>query len=161
MGDSSTLVYPSIVNNSYCYFWGRSDIGSYISRHTPSFEHTYKSEKDIISFLLPSSNLTRKLLFPTTSSTHPTTSFLIILLLPSLVLSSISPTYSFTIEPTPIFIFIRFLCFISSTIVTTGDVMVDFEGRGVAIAVANSDCAVDFFCVKINSNKDQKPTKIA
>ena len=41
---------PAIVNNSPCYFSGRFDIGSSISRHISSFEHTYTIEQEIISF---------------------------------------------------------------------------------------------------------------
>ena len=32
---------------------------------------------------------------------------------------------------------------------------------GLLVAVANSKCAVDFFCVKNNPNKKQKPKQIA
>ena len=45
---------------------------------------------------------------------------------------------------------------------TTGELIVDLEGGGLAIAVANSECDADlFFRVEISSNKKQKPTKIA
>ena len=142
-----TSVYPTIVNNPPCSFLGECDITSSIS--TSYFELKKTSEEELISFFWPYSNLRRKFFFPNTICTHPTTSFLILLLLPSLVIFSNSPTLAFTTDPTPIFFLVCFFISISYLIVTTGELMVDLDkGDQIDIKVANSERMVDFFCVK-------------
>ena len=75
--------------------------------------------------------------------TRPTTSFLIIIIFLSLVLS-ISPTFSVTKNPTPIFILTHLASFLSFIIITTGKLIVNLGG-GVAIAVEISKQTVGFF----------------
>ena len=58
--------------------------------------------------------------------------FLVLLLLPSLVIFSNSPTLAFTTDRTPIFVLICLVIFIPSFKVTTGELMVDL---GVVMVV--------------------------
>ena len=84
-----------------------------------------ESEQEPISFFCPSPNRTRNLFSPTPRWTHPITSFLILLLLPSLVIFYNSPTLAFTTDPTPIFVLVCLVIFIPSLALTTGDIMVE------------------------------------
>ena len=107
------------------------------------------SKLELISFFCPYNNLNKNICLPTTAWRHPTTSFLILILLPSLLFSSISTTFAFTTEPTPISVLIRFFSFIHLLIVTTGDLIVYFEwGNCLVISVTNSKCGYDFLCKK-------------
>ena len=141
---------PSIVNNSPCSFSGSFDIGASIARRASSFEHTYESKKELVSLFCSSSNLTKNFFFYTTFCTQITTSLIVLVLLHSVVFSSISPIFSFTTYPTPIFVLIRFLSIIFFLIVTTVDIMVKLGGGAggvLAISLVNSKCAVDIFFV--------------
>ena len=137
---------PIIVNNSPCYFWGRCDIGSSIS--TSSLKLKYKSKEELIYFFCPYSNWMNKLFFPTTLWTHPTTSFLVLLLIPSLVIFSNSPTLAFTTDPTPIFVLVCFFIPVPSLTLITDEIIVylGWGERGqIDISVSNSKCMIDFF----------------
>ena len=145
--------YLSIVNNLPNYFSGRCDIGSSISNS--SFELKNTSKEELISFFCPSSNWTRKFFFPTTLWKNPTTYFLFILLLISLVIFSNSPTLAFTTYPTPIFVLVYLVIFIPSLALAKGELMVYLGGRGGRILiVSNIECMIDFcFSVKGHPNK--------
>ena len=62
--------------------------------------------------------------------TYTNRSSLVFLRLPSMVFFSVSPTFAVTKYPTPIFILPRFASLLSFIIVTTGKLMIDFEGGG-------------------------------
>ena len=161
MQGSPTSGSPLIVKNPPCYFLGRCDIGSSIS--TSSFKLKYTNEEELISFFCPSSN-TRNLFFPTTLWKHTTTSFLILLLLPSLVVFYKSPTLALTTDPTPIFVLVYFFTSIPSLTVTTGELMVDLGVEGgvgkIEIAVSTSKHTLDLFFVwKFIPTKKHKQAK--
>ena len=59
---------------------------------------------------------------------QPTSSFLILLLFPSLIISSISPTFTVTEVPTLIFVLSRFASFLFFVVVPTGKLLVDLGG---------------------------------
>ena len=143
---------PAIINNSPCYCSGRFDIGSPISRHISSFEYTYTIEKEITYFFCNFLSWTTNFFFSTTAWTHPISSFLILLILPYLVFSSIFPTFAFTTDPTQ--------CLSCSASYTSSTVQFWHQVRSwctwggrrgaggwLAIAVANSQCAIDLFFV--------------
>ena len=64
------------------------------------------------------------------SWTHHNSSLLILLIYTSMVFSYISPTFAVTINPTPIFVFTRFVSFLFFIIVATGKLMVELIGGG-------------------------------
>ena len=121
---------PSIYHNPSFTLLGRSDIVSSASWQTSSFQHTHRRKESLVSLFLPSLNWTMNLLSTATYWTHPTTNyFLILLILPSLVFSSISQTFAFTMDPILIFVLICFFSFISFIVLITGKLMVDL-GEG-------------------------------
>ena len=77
----SNLRIPINSQQSALLFSGRCDIGYSIS--TSSFEIKCTSKEELISFLCPYLNRTKNFFFPNTPLAHPTTSFIILLLLPS------------------------------------------------------------------------------
>ena len=115
---------PSIINNSPCYFSDEFYSGSSIP--TSYFELKITSELELVYFFLPYPNWTKNHLFATISWTRPTTSLLILLVLPSLLFYSISPTFFFTTYPISIFVLICFFSFIPFLIVMIGELMVYF-----------------------------------
>ena len=119
---SPTSGSPLIFNNTSSSFSGKIVIDSSIS--TSSFSLKCTSEQEPISFFYPYLNMTRNLFFSTTLWTHPTTYFLILLILPSRVIFSNSPTLAFTTDPTPIFVLVCLIIFIPSLALTTGYLMV-------------------------------------
>ena len=148
---SSTSVSPSIINNSPFSLSGRFYFGSSIS--TCSFRNKNWSKEELISFFLPSLYFTNNLFLPNIAWTYPTTYLLILLIHTYLVFSSISPTFAFTTDSTP-------KCCVDLILLL--HLLYNFDNRlahgglrlreSLVISVANSECAVDFSCLKINSN---------
>ena len=66
--------------------------------------------------------------FPTTNQKHPITFSLFNILPPSLILSSISPMFSFTTDPTMIFVFYQFASLISLVSGLTSDITFVLRG---------------------------------
>ena len=155
MPSPSQTRYLSVVNNSTCPIFRRSDIVSTSSCTTPSFNNRYNSKE--AALLWSSYNWTRKLCILTTERKHTNISLPILLLLLSLVCFSTYPTKAFTMDPTLIFVLICFLSFLYFIVVITCKIMVDLGVEGNYLVISNS--TVDFFCVKSNSNKKQNPTK--
>ena len=93
--------------------------------------------------------MTRNFFFPNKLWKHPTTYFLILLLLPFLVIFSNYPTLAFTTDLTPTLVLVYPFIFINSAIVIKGDIMVDLGWgggeEGLAISVVNSERM--FLCV--------------
>ena len=149
---SSTSVSPTIFNNPPCYFKGEWDSGS--STSTSYFELKNASKEETIYFFWPSSNWYRNFFLPTTSWTHLTTYLLILLLLNNLVTFSNYPNFDFTTDPTPIFVLVCFFNFTPSTIVRTGELMVDL-GYGILKQFEFQTLSLWLICffVKNNSNK--------
>ena len=96
---------------------------------TSSFLHRYDSEEALTSIFLPYLNITGNFFFYTTSSTHTATYLLILVILPSLLLYLIYLSSDIIIDPTPIFILIRFFSFTSFIVATTGNLVVDLGCR--------------------------------
>ena len=117
----------SIVNNSD-FFKRKSEIGLYKSWQNYYSEHTYISKQEPIYLCCPSSNWNRNFFLPTTYWTHTTTSFLILMITPFLVLSYISVTFVFNTKLSPIPIFLHFTYFIYLLVATTGKLMVYLDG---------------------------------
>ena len=120
-----TSGYPTIVKNSPCYFSGEFNIASSISTYYFELKNTSKEEP--ISLFCPYFNWTRNFFFPDPLSTHPNTSFLIFLILPTLVVFSNYPTLAFTCDPTPIFVLVCFFIFVLYAIMRAGDITVDLR----------------------------------
>ena len=89
---------------------------------------------------------------------NPTRYFLILLIFPSLIFSSISMTFTVIESPTSIFFLSRFAFFLLLEIFPTGKLLVDLGG---VISNFGSDSRVFCQTVLFNSNKKQKPKKIA
>ena len=143
---------PVNSQNSLCSFSGEWDSGSSIS--TSPFELKNISEGELISFFCPYSNWNTHFFLPTTVWTHPTTSFLILLIFAFLVISSNYPTFVFTTDPTPSFVLFCLFTLIPSEIVRTGDLMVDLGWESVYIFQYQiSSVLLICFCVKINFKK--------
>ena len=151
---------PVIVKNSPSSFLRRCDIGSSISTSSFDLKHTSK-EKPIYLFW-PSSNWKRKFFFPTTICTYPTTSFLVLLILRSLMIFSNYPTLDFTTDPTSIFVLVCFFISIPSLSVTTGDLMV-YLGVGDNIKCSSKHQAYGWFfvCEKSFKNTHTHKQRIA
>ena len=153
---------PTLIDNSPFYFSGECDIASSIS--TSSFELKTTIEEELISFFWISLNWTRNFFLPITLWTYPTTYLFILLLLPSLVIFSNSPTLAFTTDPTPIFVLVYFFISNPYWIVTTGELMVTLGGGGGAnINFNRKNISYGWFVfgVKSHSKKKHKQTKIA
>ena len=139
-----------IVNNSPCSLLWRLDIVLSTSFPTSYLSHTYDSEEALISLFWPFSNWTTNFLLSNTDWTYPTTYLLIQLVIHSLVLSFISPT--FTTDTTPIFILIRFLSFIFVIVLITGKLMVYLMGGGgvlsIVLSIRKSTVELGVFCEK-------------
>ena len=91
---------------------------------------------------------------------HPTTSFLVLLIIASLVLSSIYTTFDFTTDPTLIYVLIHSFYFIPFLIVTTGELMVELGW--VSFYIFQYQIAIVlliFFCVKSNLKKTETNKK--
>ena len=131
--------------------------------HTSSFELKYTSKEEIIVFFCPSYNWTRNLFLPNTSCTHTITYFLILMLPPSLVIFSNSPTSTFTTDPTPIFVLIDFFIFIPYLIMKTDELMVDFGWGRLQLLQQRTARVwlICFLCEKSFQQKNTSKQKIA
>ena len=96
----------------------------------------------------------------TTYCTHPTIYFLILIINLPLLLSFIFPTFSFTRDPTPISVMIRFFSIISCKIVTICELIVDLGWRNyyrfheiMAVVVLIYFLCEKLFQQKIEANK--------
>ena len=152
MSSSSTKGYPPIINNSPSPFGGRSEILISLPVLTSSTAYIIVSEQVLISCVWPYSNLIQNFFLPTTS-------FPILLLLTSLILTSISPTFYVTTNPTDIFIFPWFSSFLSLISGSLGELMVFLAGESIGnIYITYQACCWLFSCFflqKTEANKKQ------
>ena len=164
MQSSPTSVSQTIVNNPPCYFSGEWDITSSIS--TSSFKLKNTSKEKLISFLCLFSNCNRSFFFPTKSCTHPTTSFLVLLILPSPVIFYNSTDVDFTTDPKPDFHLVLLLhlytfCNCDNRWAHGGLGLGAGLRGGLTTTVGNSELVVDFLCEKSFQQKNISKQKIS
>ena len=120
--NATSFIYriPINIRQLTFLFWGGvSYTVSFDSWIDSSLEYTHYIDAELISLILLYLNLTRYAFFPTASWKNPTTSLLILLILPYLVFSSISATFYLMTDTTPIFALFQFTYFVSFMVVTT------------------------------------------